>query len=326
MATVKKHPGVSNYHMHYDVGSGHDRRAMIESYESGKIVLLQNCGFAIDFDLFDRIDIPGHPDKFIQYLIAKLSMTDYLDILWGDEEAFGSMIAPPFRRTHPEERKESGYQALKQYLRSTTFASPELRIGLVRQMQSFQKDVLDLFERVFPEYTFSDYSINWRLTESRGESLHVDAYRTEKDFHQVKLFVNLDSAPRIWNTGEQMKTLVSRHYRDFGMDRYIGFEYHRFLEECDRVLFDPLNGPRDCLQTHTTFFDRGDVWIAETRQIPHQIFFGRKMVSVQFYIPPEQRVFPETSMLNFVNSLKETSGRTSTPHSWLEKVKRRLGP
>jgi hypothetical protein len=188
-------------------------------------------------------------------------------------------------------------------LRGTAFASPTLRFRFAKQIIAFHEAILALYKRVFRDYDFYKYSINWRLTEARGESLHVDAYRTERDFHQVKLFVNLDSAPRIWNTAEQMKTLLSRHFEDLSLSRYLGQEYHRFLEEADKLMFDAVEGPKDCLFTHTTFFDRGDVWVAETRQVPHQVFFGRKMVSVQFYIVPEKRIAPEVSMRTYVDSL-----------------------
>lgn len=311
MATIKLHPSVSDYHRRYDVlGSGNNERLeMLRDYESGKIVLLDNCGFDFDFDLFDRIRIDEHPDRLVHYLVAKLSMVDYLDVLCDGDDAFlVTTEAVVRRRAASDPAREAAYQTLKNYLRQTTFSSRELRQRLTHQILSFERAVLKFYAKVFPEYPYSKYSINWRLTEARGESLHVDAYRTEKDFHQVKLFINLDSAPRIWNTGEQMQTLIRRHYVSRGLYRHHGEDYQRFLEECDKVLFDAKEGPKDCHETHTTFFDRGDVWIAETRNIPHQIFFGRKMVSVQFYIPASKRIAPEVSMQHFVASLKPHAG------------------
>jgi hypothetical protein len=307
MATYKLHPALSRYHQRYNVSAATEaeRVQMLRGYEAGQIVLLENCGFQWDFDLFERVDITRHADKLVNYLIAKLSMTDYFDVLWGDESPFTLMEKPVARRAHRDPEREAGFQAAKKHLRATAFASLDLRVRLAKQMQSYEQVVLEFYRRLFPEYPYSEYSINWRLTESRGESLHVDAYQTDSDFHQVKLFVNLDSAPRIWNTGEQMKTLVSRHYQALGLSAHLGSEYHRFLEECDKALFDLQTGPLDCQRTHTSFFDRGDVWIAETRQIPHQIFFGRKMVSVQFYIPPDKRIAPEISMQAFVEGLRQ---------------------
>ena len=315
MATCKLHPGISKYHTRFDAAahSEVERKEMLKGYEAGQIVLLENCGLQLDFDLFDHIRIEPHPKTSVHYLISKLSMTDYLDILWGPEPQFRTLEKPKARAPNKDPSREADYAELKRYLRSTAFSSEDLRFRLAKQIREFEKTVLRFYKKIFPEYEFYKYSINWRLTESRGESMHVDAYRTERDFHQVKLFINLDSAPRIWNTGEQMKTLISRHYRELGLEKHLNLEYHRFLEECDSALFNPVTGPKDCHFTHTTFFDRGDVWIAETRQIPHQIFFGRKMVSVQFYISPEKRVAPELSMESFVRDLK-----LSTPVAAME--------
>jgi hypothetical protein len=307
VAKISRNPRVSDYFIRFDAQTHTDqeRREMLASYEGGSLVFFDNCDFGIDYALFEGVDIPRHPDKFVSYLEAKLSMWDYLDILAGSDWALKHFVPVGKRKPHGDPKREEGYQRLKQHMIATALRSPILRLRLARQITAFHANVLAFYERIFPEYGFYEYSINWRLTESRGESLHVDAYRTERDFHQVKLFINLDKAPRIWNTGEAMQTLITRHYDDLGLKRHVDLEYHRFLEACDSAIFDRASGPLDCQATHATFFDQGDVWMAETRQIPHQIFFGRKMVSVQVYIDPSKRIAPERSMKAFVEALQK---------------------
>lgn len=304
MTTVKKHPGIGARHQRFDVmsSSDYERVDMLKAYESGKIVLLENCGFDLDYGLFEGVYIVDHADKQVNYIIAKLSMSDYLEILWGPEDRFRALEKGGERSPRTPEDEQT-FAELKRHLRAVTFNDVELRYRLAWQILNFQKQVLDFYQKVFPEYGYYKYSINWRLRESRAESMHVDAYRIDRDFHQVKLFINLDTAPRIWNTGEDMQLLISRHLDDMKLREYLGLQYHRFLGECDRLLFDPVKGPPDCQYFDTTFFDTGDVWIAETRNIPHQIFFGRKMVSVQFYVDPSTRVAPETAMANYVHQL-----------------------
>ena len=304
MTTVKKHPGIGARHQRFDVmsSSDYERVDMLKAYESGKIVLLENCGFDLDYGLFEGVHIVDHADKHVNYIISKLSMADYLEILWGPEDRFRALEKGGERSPRTSEDEQT-FAELKRHLRAVTFNDVELRYRLARQILNFQKQVLDFYQKVFPEYGYYKYSINWRLRESRAESMHVDAYRIDRDFHQVKLFINLDTAPRIWNTGEDMQLLISRHLDDMKLREYLGLQYHRFLEECDRLLFDPVKGPPDCQYFDTTFFDTGDVWTAETRNIPHQIFFGRKMVSVQFYVDPSTRVAPETAMANYVHQL-----------------------
>ena len=304
MATVKKHPSIGARHVKFDAMSSSEleRVEMLKAYESGKIVLLENCGFEIDYGLFQGVHIVDHADKQINYFISKLSMTDYLDILWGPEEQFKTLErGNDLARRSPE--TEQTFLELKRHLRAVTFNKLEIRFNLAKQILKFQKQVINFYHKLFPEYGFYKYSINWRLRESRAESMDVDAYRIDKDFHQVKLFINLDTAPRIWNTGEDMQLLISRHLDDMNLRNFLGLQYHRFLEECDRLLFDPIKGPPDCQYFDTTFFDTGDVWIAETRNIPHQIFFGRKMVSVQFYVEPSARLAPGAAMANYVHQL-----------------------
>jgi hypothetical protein len=93
MATVKKYPGFGARHLRFDVKSSSDRERadMLKAYESGKIVLLENCGFDLDYGLFEGVHIIDHADKHVNYLIAKLSMADYLEILWGPEDQFSAL-------------------------------------------------------------------------------------------------------------------------------------------------------------------------------------------------------------------------------------------
>ena len=107
----------------------------------------------------------------------------------------------------------------------------------------------------------------------------------------------------LWNTGEDMQLLISRHLDDMKLREYQGLQYHRFPEECGRLHFDMVKGPPDCQYFDTTFFDTGDVWIAETRNIPHQIFFGRKMVPAQSYVEPSVCVVPGAAVANYVRQL-----------------------
>ena len=93
MTTVKKHPGIGARHQRFDVmsSSDYERVDMLKAYESGKIVLLENYGFDLDYGLFEGVHIVDHADKHVNYIIAKLSMADYLEILWGPEDRFRAL-------------------------------------------------------------------------------------------------------------------------------------------------------------------------------------------------------------------------------------------
>ena len=51
--------------------------------------------------------------------------------------------------------------------------------------------------------------------------------------------------------------------------------------------------------------DPGDVWIVDSRQIAHQIFYGRRALSIDFSVKRESMENPDRHYLSFVDRFRE---------------------
>jgi hypothetical protein len=123
------------------------------------------------------------------------------------------------------------------------------------------------------------------------------------------MFVNLDSVPRIWNTGFTLEELLDR----FGhvlTDRELAETgpglLCRYLNQ--RVYGGLSNAGRDGQPRHTAFFEPGDVWMVDSRKVSHQIFYGRRALSVDYWAAPESMARPEKYYLRAVEDYRLRRG------------------
>jgi hypothetical protein len=85
---------------------------------------------------------------------------------------------------------------------------PEWASYLQSQVASFDWQLRRGLSVLFPAYrTLQDANITWRLTETIEEGMHLDAFgagaplrASDKLAHRLKIFVNIDGAPRRWRT------------------------------------------------------------------------------------------------------------------------------
>jgi len=71
---------------------------------------------------------------------------------------------------------------------------------------------------------------------------------------------------------------------------------------------------------HVAYFEPGDVWAVDSRQIAHQIFYGRRAVSIDFFVDKESMGDPNRHYLSMVENFRarellkrETSGQSASP-------------
>ena len=141
-----------------------------------------------------------------------------------------------------------------------------LKRKLRREIGRLYERVLPVYEALFSGYRFTRRQVVWRLNTVRNENMHVDTYMTDYTDHFARLFINLDDQPRIWSTSWTLDELYAR----FG---------HQL--------------PRDWVLKS----EPGDVWAVDSRQVAHQIFYGRRAVSIDFFVDPETMVKPKRHYL-----------------------------
>ncbi len=121
--------------------------------------------------------------------------------------------------------------------------------------------------------------------------MHVDTYTTEFNDHFARLFINLDDQPRIWMTSWGIEDLYERFGGQLPAELVADGEpgaIHAAVNEAafggrSTIWWD--NQPR-----HVAYFDPGAVWAVDSRQVAHQIFYGRRAVSIDFFVDPESMV------------------------------------
>ena len=60
----------------------------------------------------------------------------------------------------------------------------------------------------------------------------------------------------------------------------------------------------DTQPRHVAYFAPGDIWIVDSRQIAHQIFYGRRALSIDFSVPKSAMLDPSRHYLSFVDQFR----------------------
>lgn len=126
-----------------------------------------------------------------------------------------------------------------------------------------------------------------RFSETRMENLHYDLDPGSDDHEAFRLYINIDSAPRIWATSYQASPLASRLAAQLDLTRFEGAPAEALAKELTTRAFGgwheratDRNAPR-----HYVYFDPGDVWVVDGRSVAHQVMYGRRVVSIYVKLP-----------------------------------------
>jgi hypothetical protein len=202
-------------------------------------------------------------------------------------------------------------------------AEAKLPWGLERRLR---KEIVRLYERVLPVYEalFSGYrftrrQVVWRLNTIHNENMHVDTYPVDFEDHFARLFINLDDQPRIWSTSWTLEEMYER----FGDQLSVDMLAHSTAGEVHTAINAAAFGGRsnvwwDKEPRHVAYFDPGAVWSVDSRQVSHQIFYGRRAVSIDFFVERSSMIKPKRHYLTAaeryrVRRIKEFVGRQASP-------------
>jgi hypothetical protein len=251
-----------------------DIPSIVKPYEAGRALYFPNLKFDIDHEFWAALPTEAYPR------LKKLSSSP-----------------------------EAGDPG-KDRLLDAKLAEAALPGGLARRIKReivrVYRQALPVYEALFAGYRFTRRQVVWRLNTIRNENLHVDTYTRPFSEHFARLFINLDNEPRIWMTSWSIEAL-----------------YQRFGGQIDRQLLatgspDQLHaavnvaafGGRtavwwDNQPRHVVYFDPGDVWAVDSRQMAHQIFYGRRAVSIDFFVDPSSMGKPKRQYLALADRFRK---------------------
>jgi hypothetical protein len=258
-----------------EVTSVASARSYVQEYESAKVVVFPSLAKDIDHGFWGALETDRYPElkKF-------------------------SPILQPGADPNEERRHLNKALAARDVDRPTADAMAE-------QFQRLMTHLIPAYRAIFADYAFDRWKVMLRLNTITAENMHVDTYKNENEQHFARMFVNLDTQPRIWHTSWRIADMVERAMGTIPPAELEGLSRGevwsklnaRFFGQNSREWWDEQ--PR-----HIAFFAPGDVWIVDSRQVAHQIFYGRRALSIDFSVPKQLMKDPSLHYLDIAERFR----------------------
>lgn len=272
MAQIQRHPDVENYIFEMSLAEIAARGGVADIFEEGRMVLLKDYRLDFDFAALEALEksTDAIADPKIRKTLKKLQSPYFFKgeppVQSGDRLVF----ADPIRQAIFDVMCRGDRETFERASRALERAHAE--IGRI-------------FGICFPGYEPFRFIPSVRLTRTLFENLHWDNHSIDDDFHQARIFANLDSRPRIWHTSHRFPDMMAKIYREHGLQRFAGKDPNLML---DYINGDVLGGTQktwmENLPKHRIAFDPGEVWLGESRLISHQIFYGESAMVYMWFV------------------------------------------
>lgn len=257
MPVVRKNPTVSDYFVEVPEVTLDPKSAkpITQLVEEAKVLTFPNIKPKIDFDFWAALDTSPFPG------LAKLNTVVSHDGLHAADVA--ERMARMAKAGVPQPLAEQ----------------------LNAQMGSILGQVLPVYRNLFEGYRFTRGNVAWRLNDIYATKMHIDCYAQPIETHFARMFINLDTQPRIWHTSWPIADLVEQVRGKIPEDALRSLSTNDLWTELNKQAFGAtVNEWWIEVQRHAVFFHPGDVWVVDSRLIGHQIFYGRRAVSIDFVV------------------------------------------
>ena len=272
MAVIERHPAVRDSFVQLSLPDISARGGVADLFEDGALILIKD--YRLDFEptaldgLSKSADAIADPD--LRKQLKKLTASAF------------------FEGTPPRELR--GRLLFDDPLRQAIFdvvcaGRRDVFERAATALRHAHEEALRLFEICFPNYEAFRLVPSVRLTRTMFENLHWNNHSIDDDFHQARIFANLDSRPRIWNIGHAFADWVRDHYRELELWRFAGKDPNLMVGFIDTEV---LGGTRkkwmDNEPRHRIAFEPGEVWLAESRLLAHQIYYGEAALVYMWFV------------------------------------------
>jgi hypothetical protein len=291
VALIERHPAVEDYFTELSLAEVAERGGVADIFEEGRVVLLKN--YRLDFDFGALAALSKSTEAVSDPVLRK---------------KLKKMTAPLFFEGDPPVRK-GGRLLFRDPLRQAVFdvicnGDEDTFERAARALESAHGEILRLFDICFPAYDSFRLVPSIRLTRTLFENLHWDNHSIEDDFHQARIFANLDTRPRIWHVGHRFPDWIRMHYDEYDLGRFAGKDPNLLI---DFVTGEVLGGTRktwmDNEPRHRIAFDPGEVWLGESRLISHQIYYGEAAMVYMWFVNAASMADAENRFNNRVEAV-----------------------
>ncbi len=272
MAVIERHPHIADYISEISLPDIADRGGIADMFEDGRLILLK--GFRLDFD-FGALTALSKSTSSIEDPEMRRRLKKLSGPLFFEGE-------PPIQKNGRLLFAEPVRQAIFDVIcrgERDTFERA------ARALRHAHDEVLRIYDICFPQYESFRFIPSLRLTQTLFENLHWDNHSIDDDFHQARIFVNLDVRPRIWNVSHRFTDWIKSFYHEHDLGRFAGKDPNLML---NYITGDVLGGTRktwmDNQPRHRIAFDPGEVWLGESRILSHQIVYGERAMVYMWFV------------------------------------------
>lgn len=263
MAIIKKNPNLPDYFREVrGVALGAQPSAVpniVDLYEDAKVLWYPELKPSIDADFWASLDTRSLP------ALKKLSTLSNLD---GSQDQTSTT-------TLTTRLEKAGVER-------------GLAVEIARHMSSLLEQVMPLYQPLFGGYRFIKGRVVWRLQDIYAENLHLDSYLEANPNHFARMFINLDTQPRIWHTSWQAEDVIRIAKGRVPRQDVTRLPANDLWASFNGAVFGKTSREWwDDQPRHIAFFEPGDVWSVDSRLVAHQIFYGRRAVSIDFSVDPD---------------------------------------
>lgn len=272
MAVIERHPAVEDYFIELSLTDIAHRGGIADIFEEGRMILVKD--YRLDFDFEALVGLSKSTETIVDDDLRKKLKKMTAPLFFEGQ--------PPVERNgalaFPDPVRQAIYDVIcKGDLDTFTRAS--------RALEMAHDEILRLFDVCFPDYETFRFIPSIRLTRTLFENLHWDNHSIDDDFHQARIFANLDTRPRIWHVGHRFPDWARMHYDEYDLGRFAGKDPNLLI---NFITGEILGGTRktwmDNEPRHRIAFDPGEVWLGESRLISHQIYYGESAMVYMWFV------------------------------------------
>lgn len=304
MALIELHPDVDNYIVQLSLSEITRRGGVADLVESGNVVIIEDFRLDFDFAAIEQLSrtIDSIEDEDLRWKLKKLEAPQFFQgskprRSWG-------------RRVYADPIRQALFEVLCE-------GNGKVFDRAARALESAHEQALQMFERCFCGYQAYRLIPSVRLTRTLFENLHWDDHSIDDDFHQARVFANLDTRPRIWNLSHRVSAIMERLYEEHDLSRFAGRDPNEMLFYINSsVLGGSSRKWMDQLPRHRIAFDPGEVWLAESRLISHQIYYGEAALVYMWFVKASSMRNPDkrfNAIAEQVHARMAAAGKSRLP-------------
>lgn len=186
------------------------------------------------------------------------------------------------------------------------------RENLVKTMYLMDKQIQELFCKIFKDISIDKNKTSWRFSKTENEDYHADVFN---DFI-LRAFVNLSNENRVWGIRNKSLNIIDKNLQEFFnyirkdvkkprkislrrrlrylYEKYLGLLknekyiskgklFRKYLLET-KVVNNFVNQKLAEINPTKVEFEYFDLWMCDSQKVAHQIIGGDKLVSFSYTV------------------------------------------